>query len=65
MTEPARSPTWARVGLLLILLFDVLWRCHTIGPTLEELLDQVIFRHPHTTEEKGVRECFPRKDRDV
>jgi 4-amino-4-deoxy-L-arabinose transferase-like glycosyltransferase len=36
--KPGReSPVWAKVGLLLILLWDVWWRCHTIGPTVRDL----------------------------
>jgi 4-amino-4-deoxy-L-arabinose transferase-like glycosyltransferase len=32
------SPAWARVALVLILTFDVWWRCHTIGPTVRDSL---------------------------
>ena len=34
----ARTPAWAKVGLLLILGWDVWWRCHTIGPTVRGLV---------------------------
>ena len=33
-----RSPAWAKVVLLLILVSDVWWRCHTIGPTVRDRL---------------------------
>jgi 4-amino-4-deoxy-L-arabinose transferase-like glycosyltransferase len=36
MTE--RAPSWSKVVLLLILAWDVWWRCHTIGPTVRDSL---------------------------
>ena len=32
------TPTWAKVGLIAILILDVWWRCHTIGPTIRDRL---------------------------
>ena len=32
------TPTWAKVGLVVILVLDVWWRCHTIGPTIRDRL---------------------------
>ena len=32
------TPAWAKVGLVLILGFDLWWRCHTIGPTVRDVL---------------------------
>jgi 4-amino-4-deoxy-L-arabinose transferase-like glycosyltransferase len=29
-----RGRGWSRVALLAVLIFDVWWRCHTVGPTL-------------------------------
>jgi 4-amino-4-deoxy-L-arabinose transferase-like glycosyltransferase len=42
MTKPSAepegsTPLWAKVGLFLILAWDVWWRCHTIGPTVRDL----------------------------
>ncbi|WP_435005229.1 ArnT family glycosyltransferase [Tundrisphaera lichenicola] len=37
MTTP-RIPKWAGIALLLILGFDLWWRCHTIGPTIRGAL---------------------------
>ncbi len=33
-----RSPNWPKVALMAILLLDVWWRCHTIGPTVRDRL---------------------------
>jgi Dolichyl-phosphate-mannose-protein mannosyltransferase len=35
---PQRVPAWSWVVLLLILVLDVWWRCHTIGPTVRHYL---------------------------
>jgi hypothetical protein len=32
------APTWSKVMLLLILVGDIWWRCHTIGPTVRDAL---------------------------
>jgi 4-amino-4-deoxy-L-arabinose transferase-like glycosyltransferase len=34
----ASTPGWARLGLVLALIFDVWWRCHTLGPTIRDRL---------------------------
>jgi 4-amino-4-deoxy-L-arabinose transferase-like glycosyltransferase len=34
--SPSPTPSWAKVGLFLILIWDVWWRCHTIGPTIRD-----------------------------
>ncbi|MHC5541488.1 ArnT family glycosyltransferase, partial [Singulisphaera rosea] len=36
--KPARIPAWAVLVLLAILVFDVWFRCHTIGPTIRDQL---------------------------
>ena len=33
-----RGRSWAWVGLIAVLLFDVWWRCHTVGPTIRDRL---------------------------
>ena len=33
-----KAPAWAKLGLLLILTFDLWWRGHTIGPTIRDRL---------------------------
>jgi len=33
-----KAPAWAKLGLLLILIFDLWWRGHTIGPTVRDRL---------------------------
>ena len=35
MNDSKQTPGWAKVALLLILVLDVWWRCHTIGPTIQ------------------------------
>ena len=32
-----KTPTWAKLALLVILVLDVWWRCHTIGPLVRDL----------------------------
>ncbi len=34
---PTPTPAWAKICLFLILVGDVWWRCHTIGPTVRDL----------------------------
>ncbi len=38
MTERPGTPGWAKVALVAIFAWDVWWRCHTIGPTIRDLL---------------------------
>ncbi|MBX6311497.1 MAG: serine hydrolase [Isosphaeraceae bacterium] len=42
-TENPRVPPWAWIALVLILLFDVWYRCHTIGPTIKNRLGLTLY----------------------
>ncbi len=38
-----RGRSWGWVGLLVVLAFDVWWRCHTIGPTIRDRFEVTLY----------------------